>query len=53
MVYSKVNSNPVLILIKMVKNANKYLKVREPLYIYNENGEYSEEILKIYGKEKK
>ncbi len=52
MVYSKVNSNPVLILIKMVKNANKYLKVREPLYIYNENGEYSEEILKIYGKEK-
>lgn len=52
MVYSKVNSNPVLILIKMVKNANKYLKVREPLYIYDENGNYSEEILKIYGKEK-
>ena len=52
-VYSKPNSNPKLILIKAVKYANKYLKVREPLYIYNENGEYSDEILKIYGKEKK
>ncbi len=51
-VYSKPNSNPKLILIKAVKYANKYLKVREPLYIYNENGEYSDEILKIYGKEK-
>lgn len=53
MVYSKVNLKPVLILIKMVKNANKYLKVREPLYIYDENGDYTEEVLKIYGKEKK
>lgn len=50
MVYSKVNSNPVLILIKMVKGANRYLKVREPLYIYKQNGGYTEEILKIYGK---
>ena len=52
-VYSKPNSKPKLILIKCVKYANKYLKVREPLYIYNENGEYSDEIYKIYGKEKK
>lgn len=52
-VYSKVNSNPVLILVKMTKNSNKYLKVDRPLYIYKENGEYTEEILKIYNKEKK
>lgn len=52
MVYSKVNSKPVLILVKAVKNANKFLRVREPLYIYDENGEYSKEILKIYNKEK-
>lgn len=51
-VYSKVNSNPVLVLIKSVKNANRYLKVREPLYIYKEKGGYTEEILKIYNKEK-
>lgn len=53
MVYSEVNSNPVLVLVKMTKNANKYLKVDRPLYIYKENGEYTEEILKIYNKEKK
>ncbi len=50
MVYSKVNSIPILILIKAVKNARKYLKFREPLYIYKENGEYTEKILEIYNK---
>ena len=52
MVYSKVNTKPVLILVKAVKNANKFLRVQEPLYIYDENGEYSEDVLKIYNKEK-
>ncbi len=50
LVYSKINSKPTLVLIKAVKYANRYLKVREPLYIYKENGEYSDEILKIYNK---
>jgi len=49
-VYSKVNSKPSLILIKATKNANRYLKVLEPLYIYKENGEYTDEARKIYGK---
>lgn len=49
-VYSKVNSKPSLVLVKATKNANKYLKVREPLYIYKEDGEYTEEVLRIYGK---
>lgn len=49
-VYSKVEGKPTLILIKATKNANKYLKVEKPLYIYKENGEYTEEILKIYNK---
>lgn len=52
-VFSKVNSLPVLILIKATKNANRFLKIEKPLYIYGENGEYTEEILKIYNKEKK
>lgn len=38
-VYSKPSSKPTLILVKAVKNANKYLKVLEPLYIYNEERE--------------
>lgn len=49
-VYSKIGGRPVLILLKATKNANKYLKVEKPLYIYKENGEYTEEILKIYNK---
>lgn len=53
MVYSKVESSPTLVLIKATKNANRYLKVEKPLYIYEENGNYSNEILEIYNKEKK
>ena len=34
------------------KNANKYLKVEKPLYIYKENGEYTDEILEIYNMRK-
>lgn len=49
-VYSKVNGKPTLILLKATKNANRYLKLDKPLYIYNEEGEYTEEILKIYNK---
>ena len=52
MVYSKVNSKPSLVLVKATKNANRYLKVREPLYIYKEDGEYTDEVLKIYNKDK-
>lgn len=49
-VYSNINSEPKMILIKGTKNANSFLKVEKNLYIYNENGEYSDEIKKIYGK---
>lgn len=49
-VYSKVNTAPTLILVKATKNANKYLKVQKPIYIYEENGKYTKEILEIYDK---
>lgn len=51
-VYSKIGGKPNLILVKAVKNANKYLKVEKPLYIYKENGEYTDEILEIYNMRK-
>ena len=50
MVYSTLNKNPKLVLIKAVKNANSFIKVEKPLYIYDENGNYTAEILKIYNK---
>ena len=49
-VYPKVNEEPNLILIKGVKNAKPFLKINKPLYIYHEDGSYTDEILKIYNK---
>ena len=41
-----------LLLIKATKNAKPFLKIEKPLYVYKENGEYTDEIFKIYNKEK-
>jgi len=49
-VYSNYNQEPKLVLIKAVKNAKEFLTVEKPLIIYKENGEYTDEILKIYNK---
>lgn len=50
MVYSHVDKEPKLILIKGIKNAKPFLKIEKNLYIYDEKNSYSEEILKIYNK---
>ncbi len=50
LVYSNKNKEPKLILIKGIKNAKQFLKLESNLYIYDENGEYTEEIKKIYNK---
>lgn len=47
-IYPKKDESPNLILIKGVKNGKPFLKIDKPLYIYNKNGEYSDEIIKIY-----
>lgn len=49
-VHSKAKEKPNLVLIKGVKYSGKFLKVLEPLIVYKENGEYTDEILKIYNK---
>lgn len=49
-VYSSINKEPKLVLIKAVKDANELTKVESPLIVYDEDGKYSEEILKIYNK---
>ena len=50
MVQSNVNTAPKLVLIKAIKNAKPFLKVEKPTYVYDLNGEYTKEILKIYNK---
>ncbi len=49
-VHSKINEKPTLILIRAVRDAREYLKIDKPLIIYDENGQYTEEILNIYNK---
>lgn len=49
-VHSKAGEKPKLILIRCVKDAKEYLKIENPLFIYDNNGEYTYEILKIYNK---
>ena len=44
------NKEPNLILVKGIKNANSFLKIEKNLYVYNEDGKYTNEILKIYNK---
>lgn len=48
-VQSKSNEKPVFILLEFVKNANEGLKFEDPLIIYDENGNYSQEVRLING----
>ncbi len=47
-VHSKQNEKPKLILVKAIKYANPFLKIDKPLVIFEENGNCTEEILRIY-----
>lgn len=50
-VYSKRDScEAKLVLIKAVKNGREFMSVEKPLYIYKDDGAYSDEIVKIYNK---
>lgn len=49
-IYPKTNKEPNLVLIKATKCAKPFLKVEKPLIVYNEDGSYTDEILKVYGK---
>ena len=51
-VHSYYNSKPKLILVKATKGAKSFLNIEKPLVIYNTDGTYTDEIYKIYNKEK-
>ena len=50
-VCSNISKSPNLVLIKGVKNGGEFLKIEKNLYVYNFDGSYTNEILKIYNKE--
>lgn len=45
-----IDKAPNLVLIKGVKNGGQFLKIEKNLYVYEKDGSYTEEVLKIYGK---
>lgn len=49
-VYPNKNKITNLVLIKGIKCGNSFLEYDNNLYIYNEDGNYTEEVLKIYNK---
>ena len=50
LVFPNAESEPNLVLIKGVKNAKSFLKIEKNLVVYDKNGNYTQEILKIYNK---
>lgn len=50
LVFSNEKNPPKMVLIKGVKNGGEYLRFRENLYVYNDDGSYTNEILNIYNK---
>lgn len=49
-VHPSSSKKPNLLLIECVKAANPELKILDPLYVYTEEGRYTDEIYQIYGK---
>ena len=52
-VYPNKSKKTNLVLIKGIKKGKPFLEFDKNLYIYNDDGTYTNEILKIYNKEKK
>lgn len=52
LVYPYLNKEPNMVLIECVKGGGRNLIVEAPLIVYKEPGNYTDEILEIYGYEK-
>ena len=49
MVYPAIDKEPNMVLIEAVRGGKPRITVEKPLIIYDENGEYNEEIHELYG----
>lgn len=52
LIYPREHTMPCLILIEGAKNGGEELKILPPLYVYDENGNYTANIADLYKKEK-
>lgn len=51
-VHPSINKKPNLLLLESVKGGNPELRFENPLYMYNKDGSFTDEIYKIYGMKK-
>lgn len=49
-IHPSVSKKPTMVMVEAVKFGGDFLKVEEPLYVQNEDGSYTEEINRIYGR---
>ena len=50
MIHPNAKKAPNIVLVEGQRDGGAFLKWDEPLYVYDENGNYSKEIDKIYGR---
>lgn len=50
MIHPSANKAPNIVLVEGQRDGGAFLKWDEPLYVYDENGKYSKDIDKIYGR---
>ena len=49
-VHNDINAASKIVLIEAVKDGRAGIKVENPLFMYNEKGEYTAEVSEMYGK---
>lgn len=52
-IYPNPNKKPTMVLIEGVKFARSFLEIEKPLFVYDDKGNYTEEIRRIYGDDRK
>lgn len=53
MVYPNTKKPPTMVLVEGLKGGGEFLKVEAPLFVYDEEGNYSDEIRRIYGDDRR
>lgn len=53
MVYPNTKKPPTMVLVEGLKGGGEFLKVEAPLYVYDDEGKYSDEIRRIYGDDRR
>ena len=49
LVYPSINKEPNMVLVEGYRGGKSRITIEKPLIVYNENGTYTDEILRIYG----